>query len=335
MLKKSIITILSLALSLSSGMVQAVQASQPHVKVSVNGKAVSFPDAKPFINKQNHTIVPVRFVTEHLGYEVAWNAAKQTVNLRKGNQKLYFKIGQYGSEIHDSRTYVPLRYVAEAFGAEVQWNGKNRLATILTEDLITDATGPVTDTNQTDVPSETSKENNHRTDWQSKADDVLALAEKYYGVDYLLGAKTGRTDAFDCSSFTQYVFWKSGIKLKRESRPQFLEDGDKVLTRNELRRGDLVFFSTALTAKKYEKGDYRQNGHVGIVKEVKANGEIVFIHTFKKGIGVTDSKMYADLNKGWWNDHFLYGKRVIADDGSEALDVKVDKSMIAAMTSSS
>jgi len=151
MLKKSIITILSLAISLSTGMVQAVQASQSQfpVKVSVNGKSVSFPDAKPFINKQNHTIVPVRFVTEHLGYEVAWNAEKQTVNLRKGNQKLYFKIGQYGSEIHDSRTYVPLRYVAEAFGAEVQWNDKNRLATILTKDLITDATGPVTDTNQT------------------------------------------------------------------------------------------------------------------------------------------------------------------------------------------
>lgn len=325
MLKKSIITILGLTLGFSTAMGQAAQASQLDVKVDVNGKSVSFPDAKPYINKQNHTMVPVRFVTEHLGYEVTWNAAKQTVYLRNGKEKLYFKIGQYESEIHHSRTYVPLRYVAETFGAEVSWNGENRLAAIITNDLITDVSGRVDETN---IPSEASGKNHNRTNWKSKADDVLALAEKYYGVDYLLGAKAGRTDAFDCSSFTQYVFWKNGIQLSRESRPQFLDDGDQVLTRNELRRGDLVFFSTALTAQKYEKGDYRQNGHVGIVKEVKENGEIVFIHTYEKGIGVTDSKMLADRNKGWWNDHFLYGKRVIADDGSEAVDVKVDTNII-------
>ncbi|WP_391557896.1 stalk domain-containing protein [Robertmurraya sp.] len=329
MSKTGLYSLLSLTLAFYLGSVNNAEgAERTSVAVSVNGKTSDFPDARPFVNENGRTIVPVRFLSEQLGYGVVWNETKQSITLNKDKEKLYFRIGQYESEIIDSRTYVPLRYAAEAFGAEVQWNDKEKKAIILTENLIIEPTSPdeVAQEEGPGIPLDT--QTGTPAGWQAKVDEVIHLAEKFYGVDYEYGAKAGRTDVFDCSSLTQYVFWKNGITLKRASRPQFLYDGDKVLSRKELRRGDLVFFSTAGTAKKYAKDDYRRNGHVGIVKEVKANGEIMFIHTYQKGIGVTDSIMHANLEKGWWNHHFLYGKRVIADNGSAAEDVTVDKNEI-------
>lgn len=329
MSKTWVYSLLSFTLALSLGFVNhAKGAERTSVTVNVNGNTIDFPDTQPFVNESGRLMVPVRFLSEQLGYGVVWNETKQSIALNKDQEKLHFRIGQYESEIIDSRTYVPLRYAAEAFGAEVQWVDQEKTAIILTQDLIIEPTSPDEEV-QEEVPGIPLDTQTGTPDgWKDKADEVIQLAEKFYGVDYEYGAKAGRTDVFDCSSLTQYVFWKNGITLKRASRPQFLYDGDKVLSRNELRRGDLVFFSTAGTAKKYAKEDYRRNGHVGIVKEVKANGEIIFIHTYQKGIGVTDSIMHANLEKGWWNHHFLYGKRVIADNGSAAEDVSVDKNEI-------
>ncbi|RXT15332.1 stalk domain-containing protein [Ammoniphilus sp. CFH 90114] len=320
------IVLLISALLTTESVAHGTTRLQSNVQVNVNGQLIEFPDARPFINRSNRTLVPVRFISEHLGYAVTWNDQNQNIRLRNDSQDLIFRIGQYESVIVDSRTFVPLRYVADAFDAEVHWNEELRVATVMTEELIHEPTSPVDEPLTEDIPEEplsTAKPSD--MGWKKKAEDVISLAETYYGIDYLYGAKAGRTDVFDCSSLTQYVFWKNGIKLKRASRPQFLYDGDKVLRREELRKGDLVFFSTAGTAKKYNLDDYQRNGHVGIVKEIKKNGEIIFIHTYKKGIGVTDSKMKANQEKGWWNRHFLYGKRVIADDGSEAPDIEVKK----------
>ncbi len=301
------------------------------VGVSVNDEQVSFPDAKPFISSSNRTMVPVRFISEHLGYELTWNEKAQTIKFTKNNKNLYLRVGLHDSVIIQSRTYVPLRFVAESLDAEVLWDQKGRIAKVYLDEIV-EPTAPVDEPEITDQPDEVLvPASSNPQGWKQKATEIIETAELFYGVDYLYGAKAGRTDVFDCSSFTQYVYWKNGIKLKRASRPQFLYDGNQVLTREELRMGDLVFFSTGATAKKYDKEDYRRNGHVGIVKEVKKNGEIIFIHTYKPGVGVTDSKMHADLKKGWWNRHFLYGKRVIADDGSEALDVEVIKTEIRKM----
>lgn len=328
MFKKWIVPLLCLSLALPAEAGYA-QGENKEITVSVDHEQVLFTDASPRVNENNHTIVPVRFVVEELGYKVVWNQAKQSIKLSKDGQNLYFRIGQYESAIVDSRTYVPLRYIAEAFGADVQWDAHNHHAMILTKDIIEEPTGPVDESEENDTPSEPIFENEmDKPGWEKKADAVILLAEKYYGVDYLYGAKSGRTDVFDCSSLTQYVFWKNNIKLRRTSRAQFIYDGGDVLSRDQLRRGDLVFFSTAGTARKYKKDDYRRIGHVGIVKEVKDNGEIEFIHTFQKGIGVTDSKMNANHDKGWWNAHFLYGKRMIDDDGTAAKDVSVDPDRI-------
>ncbi|WP_307721769.1 C40 family peptidase [Paenibacillus humicus] len=59
---------------------------------------------------------------------------------------------------------------------------------------------------------------------------------------YKFGASSGSTDAFDCSSFMQYIFKKNGIDLPRSSRQQAAV-GTPV-AKDRLQPGDLVFSDT-------------------------------------------------------------------------------------------
>ncbi len=143
------------------------------------------------------------------------------------------------------------------------------------------------------------------TDWLLKSDPIMATGLKYWGVEYRLGADYDKDGSyrFDCSSYTQKVYGENGIQLYRDSRQQATQG--TYVKRSEVRPGDLAFFAT--------QGDY-VNGepridHVAIIKEVKTDGTIILLHTYTEGVGVTTSTMRP--NSGYWNDTFLFAKRVI------------------------
>jgi murein DD-endopeptidase / murein LD-carboxypeptidase len=125
----------------------------------------------------------------------------------------------------------------------------------------------------------------------SKADKIIALGNKYLGVKYLFGSPSGSTKAFDCSSFTQYLFGKFGIKLPRVSSSQATK-GVKVAKAN-LKKGDLVFFKVARTGNKI--------GHVGIYI-----GNNKMLNTYGS-TGVTVSSM----NTSYWKSHYVTARRVL------------------------
>src|SRR4051812_31711314 len=52
------------------------------------------------------------------------------------------------------------------------------------------------------------------------ANNIIKTGKRFLGVPYKWGSPAGRTDEFDCSSFTQYVFKLNGISLPRNSRQQ-------------------------------------------------------------------------------------------------------------------
>jgi hypothetical protein len=113
------------------------------VNVKVNGIDVKFKDAKPFINSENRTVVPVRFVAEALGAKVDWKGETRTVIIDQEQKHIELVIGAMEAtvdsetvkfdtkaEIYFDRTFVPLRFVSEALGATVGWNGETRTVTI-------------------------------------------------------------------------------------------------------------------------------------------------------------------------------------------------------------
>ncbi|UHR03409.1 copper amine oxidase N-terminal domain-containing protein [Peptoniphilus sp. GNH] len=110
------------------------------IKIVVRGNEVKS-DVMPLI-KNGRTLVPIRVISESLGYDVFWDNAHREVQISKDAKRLTLKIdskvislsdGKNNDEISldtpakiiKSRTFVPLRAVAELFGEKVNWDDDN------------------------------------------------------------------------------------------------------------------------------------------------------------------------------------------------------------------
>lgn len=108
------------------------------IKIFVNGRVIVF-DEPPYINKDERTMVPIRFVSESLGSKVNWNNKERSVTIEGNGKIIKLRIGQKSAfvngkpinvdtkpEIKNGRTMVPLRFVSEVIGAKVNWNQDTR-----------------------------------------------------------------------------------------------------------------------------------------------------------------------------------------------------------------
>ncbi len=109
--------------------------SGSNIRIFVDGRAIQFTDAYPFIDSNNRTLVPVRVVSENLGMTVTWDPNARRVGI---NNTMFLTIdSKYASVngrtvemdtkaiIVGGRTYVPLRFVSENFGVDVDWARNN------------------------------------------------------------------------------------------------------------------------------------------------------------------------------------------------------------------
>lgn len=116
------------------------------VRVVVDGSKISFPDAQPFLDKQNRVQVPVRFVSEALGAKVGWAPASKTVTVELNGKKLVLVIGNRqftldgvkktmdtAALMKNGRTFVPLKFVSEGLGVGVNWDQRVSTAYISTD----------------------------------------------------------------------------------------------------------------------------------------------------------------------------------------------------------
>lgn len=114
------------------------------IQVIVNGQNVQFPDQKPFINKDNRTLVPVRAPMEAAGAAVTWNDTARQATVAKGGKTAVFSIGskQYTvngeikqmdteAQIAGNRTVFPIRFVAEAIGLTVTWGDWTKVVGVM------------------------------------------------------------------------------------------------------------------------------------------------------------------------------------------------------------
>lgn len=122
-----------------------VSVKDGKLAIAIGGKGVDFVDAEPFIDENDRTQIPLRYVGEKIGCTVEWNEETEEVTLKDEYATYVFKVGS--PEIHytftstdnkvlvdridmmdtspmivNDRVYVPLRFVAERFGYEVIWD---------------------------------------------------------------------------------------------------------------------------------------------------------------------------------------------------------------------
>ncbi len=88
-------------------------------------------------------------------------------------------------------------------------------------------------------------------------DELIGTAEKFIGVPYLWGGASPG-EGFDCSGLAMVVYQLNGLSLPRSSRDQF-EAGIPV-EKEDLSRGDLVFFNTKDPGKVSHVGIYIGEG---------------------------------------------------------------------------
>ncbi|WP_246362958.1 C40 family peptidase [Paenibacillus alba] len=271
---------------------EASPADRP-VKVQVNDELLQFPEVQPYIDEQGVMQVPLRVLSEKLGYQVSW--AKQAdaivVTLLNKQQSILLVTDQQQAivnskkislesspTVYQGNTYVPLRFITETFGSPIEWNDANQIAIV-------------------DVDNKS-----HKPAWiapppppppvmkaaavaaPSLTDQIVQTANAYMGVPYAWGGTTPR--GFDCSGFVRYVFETKGIDLPRTSAEMHSSLSNSV---TDLKVGDLVFFAAKTV------------NHVGIYL-----GNDQFISaTTSRGVTV------ESLSSSYWSARYVGAKRVL------------------------
>lgn len=140
-LKKYFLISLSLASLLT---INAFAEGERDFQITVNTKEIPLNNnvGMPFV-EYDRTFVPIRVVSENLGYKVDWNQNKKLVTIN-GNKKVELVVGETSAKVQgkkvaidstgkvasvlkNDRTYVPLRFVSEQMGAKVDYKQTPKL----------------------------------------------------------------------------------------------------------------------------------------------------------------------------------------------------------------
>lgn len=125
---------------------------------------------------------------------------------------------------------------------------------------------------------------------------MVSTAMRFLGVKYRFGGDTPK-EGFDCSGLVAYAAEKSlGLKLPRSARDQ-AQTGTSV-GREDLRRGDLVFFNTL----------GRRYSHVGIYL-----GDHKFVHAPRTGAAIR----VDDMDMAYWRSRYNGARRLDVAGGEK------------------
>ncbi len=113
--------------------------------------------------------------------------------------------------------------------------------------------------------------------------EIVQRAESYLGIPYQWGG-TSPENGFDCSGLTMAVYNLVGLNLPRSSREQFA--AGTPVPKNQLKKGDLVFFETAGRGR---------ISHVGIY-----SGDDRFIHAPGKNKKIR----FDSLSSGYFRSRY-------------------------------
>ena len=127
-----------LGLALALAMIPGLAFAAEPITLYINGIDARDYKEQPIL-RDNRLFLPVRSVTEAMGYKVDWKGESKTVTVGDVEmvvgEKDYVAKGEKKTMdvapfIEKNRTYVPLRFLAEGMKLPVTWDGKNRAAVV-------------------------------------------------------------------------------------------------------------------------------------------------------------------------------------------------------------
>ncbi|MDF2651088.1 MAG: cell wall lytic [Paenibacillus sp.] len=283
------------AVSLFSAPSVQAASSTSTVKVQVNDELIQFPEVQPFIDNAGTLQVPLRVLSEKLGYQVGWARQEsdivvtlmnkqQTIQLTTDEKQAIVNSKKIRLEssptLYQGNTYVPLRFITETFGSPIEWNEANRIA-IVNVDGKSHKPAWIA---PPPTPVLASAPKVAAVAKPSVSDQIVQTANTFMGTPYVWGGTTPR--GFDCSGFVRYLYEAKGIDLPRTSVQMYDQAGTRV---TDLKVGDLVFFAAGSV------------NHVGIYL---GNDQFISATTSR---GVT----IDSLASSYWGSRYVGAKRVL------------------------
>ncbi len=109
------------------------ESYQTNIRVWVKGNYI-YGDAPPILIN-DRTQVPIRFISQELGYKVSWTEETETIQIKNQNKEVLLKVNSDIATVDGEnkkldapvvikfdRSYVPLRFIAENFGENVSYS---------------------------------------------------------------------------------------------------------------------------------------------------------------------------------------------------------------------
>ncbi len=153
---KKILNVL-LAVTLFLSLMPSAYASEvTPVNIVINGQKFVSPvgEPAPYANKDQRTLIPIRFFAEKLGVpndeeHIKWDQASQTATITDGTNIVEIPMGSKEirvndekvlmdtvAEVKNQRIFIPARYLAEGLGAMVYWDQEDQTAVFMTKDYL-------------------------------------------------------------------------------------------------------------------------------------------------------------------------------------------------------
>ncbi|WP_172196286.1 N-acetylmuramoyl-L-alanine amidase family protein [Saccharibacillus qingshengii] len=119
------------------------QAASSGTKIILDNRELANADA---LTVSQSTMVPIRVVSEELGYKVRWNQSAQQVSIVSGADTVVLTINQKTATANgalvsltqpavaqNETTYVPLRFVSSQLGLQVKWENAAKTVHLFTQ----------------------------------------------------------------------------------------------------------------------------------------------------------------------------------------------------------
>ncbi|GGO04098.1 N-acetylmuramoyl-L-alanine amidase [Saccharibacillus kuerlensis] len=141
-MKKHVLTTMMAVLMLLFLLPHTGQAASSGTKVYLDNQVLEKADV---VTVNQTTMVPIRVVSEEMGFKVAWNRAAQQVTVGSGADTVVLTINQRAAAVNgaivsltqpammkNNTTYVPLRFISSQMGLQVKWDNAGKSVYLFT-----------------------------------------------------------------------------------------------------------------------------------------------------------------------------------------------------------
>lgn len=124
---------------------KGIEASALDAKIYLNGNQLQLSQGVNVENINGTVMVPIRVISENLGYAVGWDKAAQKITVQGGGKTVEMVVGSSSASIDGQRvsmvkapilrggtTIIPIRFVSEQMGMNVSWNNQEKAVYLIT-----------------------------------------------------------------------------------------------------------------------------------------------------------------------------------------------------------